>query len=81
MLILLIIVIISLADLGSNFTSQYSRVCVKKIAIYMMIIRVGKWSRVSRETRLKIGLAISRDLKCETCKTQKLAKIMHFGSF
>ena len=44
-------------------------------------IRVGKWSRVSRETRLKIGLAISRDLKCETCKTQKLAKIMHFGSF
>ena len=43
--------------------------------------RVGKWSRVSRETRLKIGLAISRDLKCETCKTQKLAKIMHFGSF
>ena len=37
--------------------------------------RVGKWSRVSRKTRLKIGLAISRDLKCKTCKTQKLAKV------
>ena len=44
-------------------------------------IRVLKWSRVSRETRLKIGLAISRDLKCKTCKTQKLAKIMHLGRF
>ena len=43
--------------------------------------RVGKWSRVSRKTRLKIGLAISRDLKCKTCKTQKLAKIMHLGRF
>ena len=43
--------------------------------------RVLKWSRVSRETRLKIGLAISRDLKCKTCKTQKLAKIMHLGRF
>ena len=29
MLILLIIVIIGLADLGSNFTSEYFRVCVK----------------------------------------------------
>ena len=45
------------------------------------LIRVLKWSRVSRETRLKIGLAISRDLKCKTCKTQKLAKIMHLGRF
>ena len=43
--------------------------------------RVGKWSRISCKTRLKIGHAISRDLKCKTCKTQNLANIMHFGSF
>ena len=28
------------------------------------------WSCVSRKTRLKIGLAISQDLKCKKCKTK-----------
>ena len=43
--------------------------------------RVVMWSCVSRKTRLKIGLAISQDLKCKTCKTEKLVKIKHFWSF
>ena len=46
-----------------------------------MTSRVVMWSCVSRKTRLKIGLAISQDLKCKTCKTEKLVKIKHFWSF
>ena len=52
-----------------------------RISLLNIMNRVGKWSRVSRKTRLKIGLAISQDLKCKTCKTEKLVKIKHFWSF
>ena len=65
---------------GKYWLITYSQVPNRQLYICIHS-RVGKWSRVSRETRLKIGLAISRDLKCKTCKTQKLAKIMHLGRF
>ena len=41
--------------------------------------RLGKWwSRISRETGLKIGPAFSRALKCEKCRTKKSVKVKHF---
>ena len=41
-------------------------------------IRLGKWSRISQETGLKIGPAFSRALKCEKCRTKKSVKVKHF---
>ena len=66
---------------GSYKKSFLSNVIQPFIDSKPVCIRVVMWSCVSRKTRLKIGLAISRDLKCKTCKTQKLVKLKHFGSF